>query len=102
MSTMLQDLQKVTGESDASLLNVYLEWAEGVVLNRLYPFGYGEFEKVPQRYRGTCLRIAVYFYNKDGAEGEKVHLENGIHRHYESGDVPPSLLAEITPYASIF
>ena len=100
--TILSDLQRITEEQDEEVLSEYLRWAEQVVLNRLYPFGYDEGTKLPARYYSVCERIAVYFYNKDGAEGEKVHLENGIHRHYETGDVPPTLLTEITPYVSIF
>jgi hypothetical protein len=43
------------------------------------------------------VRVAVYLYNKIGAEGQISHSENGISRGYEPGDIPESLLKEVTP-----
>lgn len=57
--------------------------------------------EVPDRYAYTQLEIAVYLMNKRGAEGQTAHSENGISRSYEDGDVPPSLLREIVPCASL-
>ena len=47
------------------------------------------------------VEIAVYLYNKRGAEGQIVHNENGINRTYESADVPESLMRGITPYVGV-
>lgn len=56
---------------------------------------------VPPRYDFNQVEIAAYLVNKRGAEGETAHSENGISRSYEDGDVPPTLLREIVPFASV-
>ena len=42
----------------------------------------------------------MYLLNKRGAEGQTAHSENGISRSYEDGDVPPTLLRDIVPFAA--
>lgn len=79
------------------LLTYLLEQAEGIVLNKRYPFGYPEGTKVPTMYEGIQLRVAVELFSKMGAEGQLQHSENGISRTYESADVSPSLLKGILP-----
>ena len=56
---------------------------------------------VPDRYAYNQVEIADYLVNKRGAEGETAQSENGISRSYEDGDVPPTLLREIVPCASL-
>ena len=58
--------------------------------------------EVPTRYETKQVEIAVYLYNKRGAEGQTSHSENGINRTYESADVPESLMRGITPYVGVF
>ncbi len=91
-------LESMTDETDDDILSVALENAESVILNRLYPFG-ADGTILPTRYDYLQVRIAAYFLNKRGAEGEVQHNENNVYRYYESGDVPNSLLDEIVPFA---
>lgn len=98
-SEKLTMLQAMTGEEDEDVLTAYLSLAGNKVLRRAFPFGTEETE-VPDRYAYNQVEIAAYLLNKRGAEGETAHSENGISRSYEDGDVPPSLLREIVPYAS--
>ncbi len=79
------------------LLGYLLEQAEGIVLNRRYPFGAPEGCAVPSAYETIQLRIALELFSKMGAEGQTAHDENGIKRTYEAADVSPSLLRQITP-----
>lgn len=74
-----------------------IEQAEGIVLNRRYPFGVPEGATVPPMYEHIQLQIAVELYSKMGAEGQTAHGENGISRSYEAADVSPSLLRRIVP-----
>lgn len=74
-----------------------IEQAEGIVLNRRYPFGAPEGATVPPMYEHIQLQIAVELYSKMGAEGQTAHGENGISRTYEAADVSPSLLKRIIP-----
>lgn len=79
------------------LIGYLLEQAEGIVLNRRYPFGVPEGATIPAMYEHIQLRIAVELYSKMGAEGQTGHSENGVSRSYEAADVSPSLLKQIIP-----
>ena len=93
----LKVLLGVTDTSEDQLLLTFLSLAEEKILERLYPYD-GEKNELPQRYSGKQLEIAVYLYNKQGAEGQIVHSENGISRTYESADVPESMLRGMAPF----
>lgn len=99
-SDKLNMLKSMTGESDHNVLFTYLTLARDVVISKAYPFGTGE-EAIPSPYHGVHVEIAAYMLNKRGAEGEIVHSENGVSRHYEDGDIPATLLRRITPMAGV-
>lgn len=82
--------------SDDILLHL-LNQAEGIVLNRRYPFGPPADAVLPVHYEHIALRIAVELFSKMGAEGQVEHNENGVQRKWEAGDVSPSLLKAIVP-----
>lgn len=96
----LSMLKTMTGEKDEDVLSTYLSIAGNKILKRAYPFD-TTVTKVPDQYAYNQVEIAAYLLNKRGAEGETAHSENGISRSYEDGDVPPSLLREIVPCASL-
>ena len=79
------------------LLSVLIEQAEGIVLNKRYPFGVPEGATVETRHEHIQIKIALELFSKMGAEGQTGHSENGISRSYEAADVSPSLLRQITP-----
>jgi len=95
----LQTLKLLTGATDSEdgLLLALLSLAEGKILERLYPYDHSK-ETMPTRYVGKQIEIAVYLYNKQGAEGQIAHSENGISRTYGSADVPESMLRGIAPF----
>ena len=95
----LQTLKLLTGATDSEdgLLLALLSLAEGKILERLYPYDHSK-ETLPTRYVGKQIEIAVYLYNKQGAEGQTAHSENGISRTYGSADVPESMLRGIAPF----
>lgn len=53
------------------------------------------------RWNELQVQIAIFLWNKQGAEGETSHSENGVSRSYENADIPESLLSEIIPLAVI-
>ena len=73
-------LTQMTDETDSDVLSTYLLLA---------------------RYDAIHVEVAAYMLNKRGAEGETVHLENGVSRHWEDGSIPPSLLRRIVPNAGV-
>ena len=101
----LNELRRITdSEEDAAVLLSYLAQAKDVILNRMYPYcddaEYTEMS-VPDRFAWKQVRIAAYFMNKRGAEGETQHIENGIHRNYKSSDVPEDMLWDVFPQVGI-
>lgn len=93
-------VKAMTGETDEDTLSTYLSIAGNKVCRKAYPFD-PTVTAVPPRYDFNQVEIAAYLVNKRGAEGETAHSENGISRSYEDGDVPPTLLREIVPFASV-
>jgi len=85
--------------ASTELLQHLLGQAEGIVLNRRYPFGPPEDASIPAVYEHIQLQIAVELFSKMGAEGQTGHNENGVNRTYEAADVSPSLLKRIMPVA---
>jgi hypothetical protein len=85
--------------ASTELLQNLLWQAEGIVLNRRYPFGTPEGATVTAAYEHIQLQIAVELFSKMGAEGQTGHSENGVNRSYEAADVSPSLLKRIVPVA---
>lgn len=93
-------LTVITGEQDALTLSTYLSLAASKVLSRLYPYDNAVTE-VPARYASVQVEIAAYMLNKRGAEGQISHSENGVSRSYEDGDIPQTLLRQITPMVRV-
>lgn len=101
----MTDLEKVQAVSlliapetaNTDLLELLIKQAESIILNRRYPYGAPENAIFPAQYEQLQIRIAVELYSKMGAEGQTSHKENGIDRTWESADVSPSLLKQITP-----
>ena len=83
--------------ASSELLSFLLEQAEGIVLNKRYPFGVPEGAVVPVAYEHIQLQIAIELFSKMGAEGQTDHSENGVTRKWEAGDVSQSLLKRIVP-----
>lgn len=90
---LAEDAEVATDE----LLNVLIEDAESIVLERRYPYGYEEGTPVPSQYERLQIRIALELYNRMGAEGQTSHNENGMQRSYNGGFVSTHLLKQIVP-----
>ena len=100
--TQLERLKSRKTEKDVSdtELEDILESAKAVILSRRFPFGEYPAE-IEDRYKDLQIRIAVEMFNKQGAEGEIAHSENGVSRTYSSASVSEELLREITPKAGV-
>lgn len=84
-----------------ALIGVYLDEAKNAILNRRYPFGipYGVTD-VPEMYESLQCRLAVRYFLRRGAEGEQIHNEDGVHRHYGSVQ-DEDLLMEVVQIAKV-
>lgn len=96
----LQMVKSMTGETDEGTISTYLSIAGNKVCRKAYPFD-PAVTVVPEQYAHIQVEITVYLLNKRGAEGQTAHGENGISRSYEDGDVPPTLLRDIIPFAAV-
>lgn len=97
----IQALSALIPEAKIEEITPFIDLSESIVLNRRYPFGYPEDTAIEPRYEALQLQIAVELYNKQGAEGELSHSENGIVRSYDNAYVSSSLLNKIIPYAGV-
>lgn len=67
-------------------------------INRCRRFNPTEEKPYDKKYEDLIIPLAISSFAKIGAEGENVHSENGITRHYTSGgDYPREELAKIIP-----
>lgn len=99
--TALERLKlRLPDETNEELLIDIIETSKAVILEKRFPFGTDRSEIEPQ-YNDLLFRIALDLYNKQGAEGETSHSENGISRTYQSSWVSADLLDEIIPYGSV-
>ena len=97
----LTTLKAMVGDSDTEeVLSTYLKIAGRKIITKAFPYD-ETIEEVPKRYATLQCEIAAYLLNKRGAEGQKLHAENGISRVYENADVPSSMLKTITPYCGV-
>jgi hypothetical protein len=89
---------KITDTSEDALLLLLIRQALAKVVNKRYPFGATDAQKdiALTAYSDVVLDIALFLYNIQGAEGEKVHNENGVNRSYQSVD---DYLTGIVPVA---
>lgn len=69
--------------------------------NDLITVGVGNLKAVPTKHDYKQCQIAAYLVNKQGAEGQIGHSENGISRTYECADIPESMLRDIVPFAGV-
>ena len=89
-------VKSMTEETDDEVISAFLELAGQKIYNIADPFKTKSEEEILEKYSGLQAQAAAYLLNKRGAEGQTAHTENGIARQYETGDLPPSLVREIT------
>lgn len=84
-------------EATDALVSVYLTKAKAAVFRRMYPIGNKPelMIDVPDKYEIIQCDLAVRYFLRRGGEGEQIHNENGIHRHYGSVN-DEDLLMEVT------
>lgn len=97
----LDFIKKTVGDFDNSLDEMiisYLDIAGVTICRKVYPFDLTKNE-VPEKYALKQCEVAIFLMNKQGAEGETYHAENGVIRTYGDPNVPASMLKEVIPFA---
>ena len=97
---LLKSMLGITGNDSDALLTSYLNLSKDAILRKAYPFNYDVVD-MPTKYDRLQVEIAVFLWNKRGAEGEQIHKENGIDRTYEGAYIPESMLKTVIPYVGV-
>ena len=88
-------------EATDALISVYLDDAKSAILNRRYIGAFPEMAtEVPPEYESLQCRLAQRYFLKRGGEGEQIHNEDGVHRHYGSVN-DEDLLMEVTTVVKV-
>ena len=98
--SLVQTLIGADEQASDALVSVYLKQAKEAILNRRFPFGYEESTEVPKMYELAQCRLAARYYLRRGSEGEQIHNEDGVHRHYGSVN-DEDILMEIIQVAKV-
>lgn len=97
-------VQTLLGNDEAAtdtLISVFLDEAKAEILNVRYPFGIPEtITDVPTQYEYSQCLLAQRYFLRMGAEGEQIHNEDGVHRHYQSVD-DRDVLEKIVPIIKV-
>ncbi len=91
-------VKAMSDETDEDVISAFLSMAGDAIYHYADPFQNGVKDDFLDHYGSVQAKAAAYYLNKRGAEGQVSHSENGISRGYENGDLPDSLLKEITPF----
>jgi hypothetical protein len=85
VSTYLGDEVSV---QDNPVLLILINRAIRKVCSKRYPYGYTDSEKetAVAKYRNVIFDAAVFYWAKQGSEGQSSHSENGISRGYQNED----------------
>lgn len=97
----VQTLLGADEEATDALIAVYLDDAKAAILNRRFPFGVPDGTDVPVMYENLQCKLAQRYFLRRGAEGEQIHNEEGVHRHYGSVQ-DEDLLMEVIQIAKVY
>ncbi len=84
----IEDVRRRVGNdplaTDEVVVGYLLDAAEAIFA-RKYPFGIPEtVTEVPRNHERLQCKLAARYFFRNGGEGELIHNENGIQRHYGS------------------
>lgn len=91
MLDKLKILLGISINSEDELLNLFLDIAADTVMN------YTRRSALITELESAVLRLAVVYYNKQGAEGQTSHSEGGVSRSYDS-EIPEDIRMVLNRY----
>ena len=102
VKTLLED---GTGDMPSDdKLNTYITLAGNEILAWKYHLVGGipsDVDEVPAVDEGAQIYAVVAGYTHAGAEGEELHIENGVHRHFLYADMIGYIRNHVLPYARV-
>ena len=94
-------VKAMSDETDEEVISAFLSLAGDAIYHYADPYQMTEKEKVLEQYGNVQVKAAAYYIGKRGWDFQTGYSENGLNRTYEVGDLPPSILREITTKAGI-
>lgn len=85
-------------------LNMYIDISTDEILAWIYHLVGGvptDVTTVPAKYEQTQIYAVIAGYTHAGAEGEHLHLENGVHRHFSYDDMLGYIHDNVLPYVRV-
>lgn len=102
---IVQTLMEDTGDvPDGNVLSVYIELAGKEILTWMYHLVGGVPENVtdvPSKYEAIQIYAVIAGYTHAGAEGQSVHIENGVHRHFSYVDMLDYIHQKVLPFVRV-
>lgn len=101
IQTLLDDGGDVPSEEK---LQTYISVAENEILSWMYHLVGGVPEGVtgvPARYEGTQIYAVIAGYTHAGAEGQRMHIENGTHRTFVYSDMLDYIHNNVLPIVRV-
>lgn len=101
LKTLLEDGGEVPSDEK---LNTYLSLSQAEILSWRYHLVGGVPDGMTELSPGddvTQVYAVLAGYTHAGAEGEQLHIENGVHRHFLYGDMVGYIHNHILPYARV-
>lgn len=101
LKTLLEDGGEVPSDEK---LNTYLELSKAEILSWKYhlvggvPTNASDVSPVDEV---TQVYAVMAGYTHAGAEGEQVHIENGVHRHFMYADMVGYIRNHVLPYVRV-
>lgn len=94
-------VKAMSDETNDEVIRAFLTLAGETIYKYVDPYKTGTLEEALEDCGGTQAKAAAYYLNKRGWDFESGHSENGVSRNYESGDLPASILRELTPKCGV-
>lgn len=103
--TMIKTLLEDGGEMPTDeKLTAYLSVARSEILAWIYHLVGGVPDgvtDVPSKYDNTQIYAVIAGYTQAGAEGEELHIENGVHRHFRYAEMLDYIHNNVLPLVRV-
>ena len=99
---MVKSILNITGTDQDARITVYLNAAEREILTWRYSLSEAEeVTTVPVEYEICQIHAVVAGYTQAGAEGQRVHDENGVNTTFRYSDMMDYIRSNVAPICKV-
>ena len=100
--TMIKTFLKITGTGEDTRITAYLTAAEREILTWRYSYASGdEVTALPAEFDMVQVHAVIAGYTQAGAEGQRVHNENGTNVTFNYSDMLDYIRANVIPLCRV-